>query len=90
VQRNAELGLFSFFTARRYASAVYAMALCPFVTSRSSVERDYERIEQVISTEAFFDLSLLSYQKILASPKIRGHCNALCVLCLPFMHLANK
>jgi len=50
------------FTARRYASAVYAMALCPsvclsvFVTSRSSIEMA-ERIELVFAWRLFSDLS---------------------------------
>jgi len=51
-----------FFTALRYASAVYAMALCPSVcmsvsvTSRSSIETA-ERIQLFFCMEAFFDVS---------------------------------
>ena len=46
----------NFFTARRYASAVYAVVVCPSVTSRYCIETT-GRVELVFGTDASFHLS---------------------------------
>jgi len=65
----------SLLPARRYVSAVLAMALCPSsvclsVTSRYCIETA-ERIELVFSTEAPSAYPTLYYKRIRVYPKIR-------------------
>ena len=59
------------FSARRYASAIFAVIVCPSVTSRYCIETT-GRIELVFGMEASFHPSHVHcYKEIWASPEIK-------------------
>ena len=50
---------FTVLSARRFASAVGSLSVCVFATSQYYFIETAERIEMVLITEAFFDLSYI-------------------------------
>ena len=62
-----------FFTARRYASAVYAVVVCPAVCHKPGLYRnDWIYIAGFLARELLLTYPKLCYKKIRVSPKIRA------------------
>jgi len=62
-----------FFTARRYASAIYAVVVCPAVCHKPGLYRnDWIYIAGFLARELPLTYPKLCYKKIRVSPKIRA------------------